>query len=61
VANGTIPGVFAFLTRLLRFFAFRTIPVIIRAGFARRVMFVARRARPVMVATVILQQDIFAR
>ena len=61
VTNGTIPGMVAFRIRIVRFPAFETVPLVIRTGFVRSVMFAACRTRPVMVAAVILQQDIFAR
>ena len=62
VTNGTIPGMFAFRIRIARFPAFETVPIIVQARTLRRVMRInAPRTRPIMVAAVILQQDIFAR
>ena len=54
VANGTIPGVFAFRIRIVRFSAFETVPATVRAGFVRSVMFVTRGTCPIVVTTAIL-------
>ena len=52
VTNGTIPGVVAFRIRVVSLPAIEAIPVIIRTGFIRGVVFIASRARPIMIATV---------
>ena len=54
VTNGTIPGVFAFRIRIVRFSAFETVPATVRAGFVRSVMFVTRGTCPIVVTTAIL-------
>ena len=54
VTNRTIPGMFAFRIRIVRFSAFETVPATVRAGFVRSVMFVTRGTCPIVVTTAIL-------
>ena len=54
VTNGTIPGMFAFRIRIVRFSAIETVPTTVRAGFVRSVMFVTRGTCPIVVTTAIL-------